>query len=206
MNFINYPAKHTIARNQAPQLGKRIKKIGDWREGKGWHHPFPSPVCYPAHLARQLLCLVPPIFAIFFPQQRLVPGYTLQNCSQYTTVSDNSNANKFNGPSNNNYCHKLYSKEVLSLLLSHFVYFLLEMHCGKNLKKLNYSGIMLLWVGIKEKFTCMYVALVAKLQLFCCFFVVALPTRRKVHFSVSCHVMHQCSSSSETRYTMGKKS
>ena len=38
-------------------------------------------------------------------------------------------------------------------MLSHFVYFLLEMHCGKNLKKLNYSGIMLLWVGIKEKFT-----------------------------------------------------
>lgn len=45
------------------------------------------------------------------------------------------------------------------------------MHCGKNLKKLNYSGIMLLWVGIREKFTyIMYVALVAKLQFSSLFF------------------------------------
>ena len=45
------------------------------------------------------------------------------------------------------------------------------MHCGKNLKKLNYSGIILLWVGIKEKFTYMYVALVAKLQFSLLFFL-----------------------------------
>lgn len=49
------------------------------------------------------------------------------------------------------------------------------------------------------------VALVAKLQLFCCFFVIALPTRCKVHFSVSCHVIHQCRNSSETRYVWQKK-
>ena len=49
------------------------------------------------------------------------------------------------------------------------------------------------------------VALVAKLQLFCCFFVIALPTRCKVHFSVSCHVIHQCRNSSETRYVWQKQ-